>query len=91
MPWNAGPHRRKFIKSHGSIVSPDGTVTFEGPLVFWGEWEPPSLIERRWTGKRGFPTVLHDRAGPIPGRSVSARIPIPGYSARTSSTAIASS
>lgn len=59
MPWNTGPHRRKFLRNHGSIVSPDGTVTFGGQLVFWGEWKPSSIIERRWTSKRGFPALLH--------------------------------
>lgn len=67
MSWNTGPHKRKFLRSHGSIASPDGTVTFEGQLAFWGEWEPPSTIERRWTGKRGLPTVLHAPCWEDPG------------------------
>jgi hypothetical protein len=67
MPWNTGPHRRKFLRSHGSIVSPNGAITFEGQLAFWGEWEPPSIIERRWADKRGLPTVLHAPCWEDPG------------------------
>lgn len=60
MPWNTGDsHKRKFLVSHGSIVDADGTVTFEGPLVFWGEWEPPSTIAHRWEPQPALPTVLH--------------------------------
>lgn len=59
MAWNKGSHRRKFLRSHGSTVSPQGVTEFEGQLAFWGEWEPPSTIERRWSSAPELPTVLH--------------------------------
>jgi hypothetical protein len=71
MAWNTAPHRRIFLKNPGSTVSQDGSVTFVGSLAFWGEWEPPSSVERRWPRENGSPTVLHapcwDDPGP-PGR-----------------------
>jgi hypothetical protein len=31
----------------------------EGELAFWGEWEPPSHIERSWSSDARRPRVLH--------------------------------
>ena len=47
MPWNAGSHARKFMRSPGRLVDRDG-VAHDGSAVFWGEWEPPSRVVDRW-------------------------------------------
>lgn len=60
MAWNTSRHhRRKFILAPGRTVTPDSNVDFEGEVVFWGEWEPPSKIQRRWPPRAGLPTVVH--------------------------------
>lgn len=59
MPWNtAGSHRRKFIVSPGTLQASDG-YTENTEVVFWGEWEPPSSVVRRWPKSRDLPRVLH--------------------------------
>ena len=60
MPWNAGQHRRKFLVSRGRTVDAKGRTQYEGPLTFWGEWEPPSTITKRWPREDQLPTVLHE-------------------------------
>lgn len=42
--WNTGPHKRKFLAAHGQYV--DGDRLENGDLMFWGEWEPCSRVER---------------------------------------------
>jgi hypothetical protein len=42
--WNLGKHQRKFILSKGQYVH--GANLTEADLVFWGEWEPPSHVEK---------------------------------------------
>jgi len=58
MGWNAGKHRRKFLRAPGRYQDGDGHVR-EGSLAFWGEWEPPSRIERRWPAAGRLPRALH--------------------------------
>lgn len=58
MPWNLGRHRRKFLRSGGRLVHPDGRHSV-AEVVFWGEWEAPSWIERRWPAGGGLPRALH--------------------------------
>jgi len=58
MPWNVGRHRRKFLCSPGRYVDVDGQAR-AGNLVFWGEWEPPSRVERRWRPEGRLPRALH--------------------------------
>lgn len=58
MPWNLGKHRRKFLRSGGRLVDSDGR-RHVAEVVFWGEWEPPSRIERRWPADGGRPRALH--------------------------------
>lgn len=60
MPWNIRRHQRKFLINHGQTVDALGRVQYEGPLTFWGEWEPPSTIQQRWTRQGDMPTVLHE-------------------------------
>lgn len=58
MPWNTGGHRRKFLIAQGSYLDGDDRLK-EAELVFWGEWEPPSRIEKRWPSMGLLPSVLH--------------------------------
>ena len=58
MPWNTGSHRRKFLVSPGLYDDGNGRSQ-DGELVFWGEWEPPSRVERRWPAQGRLPRVLH--------------------------------
>jgi len=37
-------HKRKFMVNEGSYIEKD--IRKEGKLLFWGEWEPPSYVER---------------------------------------------
>lgn len=60
MGWNTRRHQRKFLLSSGRIVDNAGVAQYEGPLTFWGEWEPPSTIKQRWTRESRLPTVLHE-------------------------------
>jgi hypothetical protein len=41
--WNGGNHKRKYIISKGNYI--ENNSLHEGRLMFWGEWEPPSLVE----------------------------------------------
>jgi len=61
MPWNVGPHKRKFLVVPGRYVEqPDGAdETTTAELAFWGEWEPPSRVERTWTASGRLPRTLH--------------------------------
>jgi len=58
MPWNTGDHRRKFLIVPGRYVDGDG-LPGEAELVFWGEWEPPSRLEQRWSASGRLPRALH--------------------------------
>ena len=58
MPWNTGPHRRKFMVSPGQVLRAGGQVD-DREVVFWGEWEAPSAAVRRWGRAGDKPTVLH--------------------------------
>ncbi len=42
--WNTGPHRRKFMRVEGTWMAALGGEQQKGPVVFWGDWEPPSLV-----------------------------------------------
>lgn len=59
MPWNSGDHRRKFMLSPGRFIdAEDGQ--HDDNLVFWGEWEAPSRIVRRWPKEGSLPQCLHE-------------------------------
>jgi hypothetical protein len=58
MRWNVGPHRRKFLLGRGQYLGRRGRC-HDGELVLWGEWEPPSLVIRRWPRQDRLPRVLH--------------------------------
>jgi hypothetical protein len=57
--WNTGRHGRKFLRCHGSYID-DMNVMGDGDLVFWGEWEAPSRVLRRWRPVGRKPRVLHE-------------------------------
>jgi len=42
--WNRSGHKRKFLKQGGRYAA-DREVE-EGDIVFWGEWEPESIVDR---------------------------------------------
>lgn len=44
--WNYGAHFRKFIKTKGRYMK-DGQEVDADELLFWGEWEPESIVEKR--------------------------------------------
>ena len=58
MPWNTGRHGRKFLRSAGRSVGPQGRARTTD-LVFWGEWEAPSRIVGRWPQEGHLPRELH--------------------------------
>ena len=41
--WNKGKHKRKFLLSKGDFVV--NNELKNGDLIFWGEWEPPSMVD----------------------------------------------
>jgi len=43
--WNKENHQRKFLRRPGRYVA-DGKVK-EADILFWGEWEPESRVERK--------------------------------------------
>lgn len=47
--WNTGEHRRKFMIAEGRYVL-NGSKSLSGKqdLLFWGEWEPMSKIEKTY-------------------------------------------
>ncbi|HXF50610.1 MAG TPA: hypothetical protein VNM43_02875 [Dehalococcoidia bacterium] len=58
-PWNTHDHHhRKFLIGPGRYLDAEDRIR-EGELVFWGEWEPPSRVERRWPACGRLPRALH--------------------------------
>jgi hypothetical protein len=58
MPWNIGPHRRKFIRQQGSAIR--GNERFDGELLFWGEWEAQSRVIAIPDPIHRGPTWIHE-------------------------------
>jgi hypothetical protein len=66
MDWNRGEHARKFLKANGRYVQNETIQS--GPVVFWGEWEPPSrVVETYQPDARGWPRLLHEPFWQVPG------------------------
>lgn len=42
--WNRGNHKRKFLRQRGTYIA--NGKTEKGEMMFWGEWEPESVVER---------------------------------------------
>ena len=59
MPWNRGPHARKFLLTEGTFRDEQGSEHKE-EIVFWGEWEGPSRVLRRWPKEYALPRFLHE-------------------------------
>jgi hypothetical protein len=59
MPWNTADHRRKYLLADGAYLDADHGTVKTGQLVFWGEWEPPSIVVHRWAPSDGLPRALH--------------------------------
>jgi hypothetical protein len=55
---NRHRRRRKFLQGTGRYVG-DGGLLVEAPLVFWGEWEAPSYVIKRWSAADDLPRFLH--------------------------------
>jgi hypothetical protein len=69
--WSRDDHTRKFLKANGTYVTPDDQV-IDGPLAFWGEWEPPSRVILAFApAGGGEPRWLHEpywqHSGPAAG------------------------
>jgi len=58
--WNIGKHKRKFLKATGEYVENNNLETAE--LLFWGEWEPPSIVSMF----KKKPTKFHPKWMHIP-------------------------
>jgi hypothetical protein len=58
MPWNVAGHRRKYLLAPGRCLDAEDRLG-DADLVFWGEWEPPSRVERRWARCGRLPRALH--------------------------------
>jgi hypothetical protein len=80
MPWNTADHRRKFLVAPGRYLDGDDQL-HEADLVFWGEWEAPSRVERRWPASSRLPRALHCPFWMNPATSGSGRTPTPGSGA----------
>ena len=62
MAWNnSAQHKRKFMKATGQIVNINGTLSPKQDLLFWGEWEPTSMVYpiTQWQGNGVQPQWLH--------------------------------
>jgi hypothetical protein len=56
--WNRGDHRRKFLRTAGTSLDARGEL-HDGEVLLWGEWEPPSTVERLDAPDPDFPRHLH--------------------------------
>lgn len=57
--WNKGKHQRKFLNAFGKFVQRNDLK--EDSLIFWGEWEPPSIVQRLDAQENKFmPNWLHE-------------------------------
>ena len=58
LEWSEHPtHRRKFMLSDGAYIDSNGGFIKEG-LVFWGEWEAQSKVERLYNSQSYLPKYL---------------------------------
>lgn len=59
IPWNNNDsHRRKFILSNGKYIN-ENNLAEVSDLVFWGEWEAQSLIEKINNTNQSPPNYLN--------------------------------
>lgn len=57
--WNIGSHGRKFLLSQGLARGRVDRADERAELVFWGEWEPPSWVDRIAEPVKDGPRWLH--------------------------------
>lgn len=57
LPWNNGPHKRKYLEWSGSYLDRVGAPVARQTLRFWAKWEAPSKIFQIFNGKT--PKALH--------------------------------
>jgi len=68
MGWKPGKsrHDRKFMLTRGSLFDSNaGQECTSVPIVFWGEWEGPSVFWRVQSPGRPFPTIVHAPFRPV--------------------------
>jgi len=61
--WNTGDHARRFMKVPGRWLTEtdSGSTEQSGDLVFWGEWEPPSIVVGEYPKPLpGYPRYLYE-------------------------------
>lgn len=56
--WNVGAHRRKFLRSSGIALDRSRDALRED-LIFWGEWEPESRVQRVGVPVHEGPRFVH--------------------------------
>jgi len=58
--WHDGAHCRKFVINKGDFIG-NGEKHDSGILLFWCEWEPPSLVEElgKTNSNEIYPEYLH--------------------------------
>lgn len=57
--WNQSRHKRKFLLANGQYL--ENGIIQEGRLIFWGECEPPSFVQKLSSKPNGFyPQWLHE-------------------------------
>lgn len=58
--WNYRGHQRKFLRAKGSVME-NGQLLSNQDLIFWGEWEPQSLVTRiNSNAPKDFPHYIHE-------------------------------
>lgn len=65
MDWNRRTHARKFLQATGTYVR--GGSPHRGSFVFWGEWEPQSLVtDVHRPDSAAHPHWLHEPVWEVP-------------------------
>jgi hypothetical protein len=57
--WNCGDHKRKFLLADGSWTENPQKPPTNGKIMFWGEWEPQSRVNRLNPQTELHPQHLH--------------------------------
>lgn len=66
MEWNRGDHARKFLVTNATYRDAK-SQTYDGPIGFWGEWEPPSrVIAQHRAIESGGPRYIHEPIWSVP-------------------------
>ncbi len=68
MPWNRGPHKRKFLRASARYLV-NGQAR-EGEVAFWGEWEAQSHVLEVWRTEGPLPRFMHEPVYEAPAEGV---------------------